>query len=135
MLGNATIGQHVRHILEVLQCLKVSHAAGILNYEHRKRDALIENHPDKATLLIEELIAYIRQPNKPMIVSFSQSDQTFDVQSTYFREINYNTEHAVHHMAMIQVALREMKLDLVTDDFGKADSTIQHQRSLASTTR
>jgi hypothetical protein len=129
MLGSATIGQHVRHVLEVLQCLKDGHAFGVVNYDRRKRDSLIENHPQVAIDLIEDLLASIQMQNKPMIVSFARGDETVDVHSTYFREINYNTEHAVHHMAMIQVALREMKLDLVTDNFGKANSTIRYEQS------
>jgi EAL domain-containing protein (putative c-di-GMP-specific phosphodiesterase class I) len=48
------------------------------------------------------------------------------VSTTFFREIIYNAEHAIHHLALIRVALRVMKLDIVGDDFGMAYSTIKY---------
>jgi len=52
------------------------------------------------------------------------------VTTTYFREIVYNTEHAIHHLALIKVALIEMNLDVVADDFGMAYSTMKFKSSL-----
>ena len=54
------------------------------------------------------------------------------VPTTYFREVVYNTEHAIHHLALIKVALIEMKVDLVSDNFGMAYSTIKHKNSITS---
>lgn len=131
MLGHATIGQHVRHILEMLKCLKDGYAIGKLNYDDRKRDTLLENNKQFSRSLIAELLASMRQPNKAITIAVTvDENQTVEVQSSYIREIAYNLEHTVHHMAMIQVALREMKLSLVHDDFGKAYATIRHLKTL-----
>jgi len=48
----------------------------------------------------------------------------------YFREVVYNTEHTIHHLALIKVAIIDMKLDIVDNDFGMAYSTIKYQASL-----
>ena len=47
------------------------------------------------------------------------------VTTTFYREIVYNAEHTLHHLALIKVALREMELDIVGDDFGMAYSTLK----------
>ena len=53
-----------------------------------------------------------------------------EVFTTYYREIVYNTEHTVHHLALIKVALIEMKLNIVDKKFGMAGSTIKYKRAM-----
>jgi hypothetical protein len=44
------------------------------------------------------------------------------------RELLYNLEHAIHHMALIQVAVRQAFPALTLPaHFGVAYSTVQHQ--------
>ena len=58
-----------------------------------------------------------------------ESAITLPVFTTYFREIIYNTEHTIHHLALIKVALIEMQLiDLVDDSFGMAYATIKYKK-------
>jgi hypothetical protein len=52
------------------------------------------------------------------------------VTTTYYREVVYNTEHTIHHLALIKVAIIDMKLYIVDNDFGMAYSTIKYQASL-----
>ncbi|MBK7681685.1 MAG: hypothetical protein IPJ26_04015 [Bacteroidetes bacterium] len=51
------------------------------------------------------------------------------VNSTYKRELAYNIEHAIHHMAIIKIAIENAYSDIVLDKaFGVAPSTIRFQR-------
>jgi hypothetical protein len=48
------------------------------------------------------------------------------------RELVYNIEHVVHHMALVKIGLKELLPDLdLPDDFGVAVSTIRYQHSEA----
>ena len=53
-----------------------------------------------------------------------------EITTTYFREVLYNTEHVIHHLALIKVALIDMDLDLADKNFGMAYSTIKYKNEL-----
>src|SRR5437868_12953620 len=63
-LFNATIGQHVRHIIELFQCLENGYDEGKINYESRKRDGVIESNKSFATELLSEVHNGLNRPNK-----------------------------------------------------------------------
>jgi hypothetical protein len=131
LLNSASIGQHSRHIIELLQCLAEGYQAGIVNYDNRKRNKQIETDRLFATKCLENLNEIFQNPDKQMLVEgcFELSGyETSVVNSTYYRELIYNIEHAVHHMALIKVVLNELKLPLEYSNFGVAYATIQHRK-------
>ena len=128
MLGNSSIGQHVRHIIELAQSLLQGYAEGVINYDARKRDIQMEMEKDFAQQCIQKLADSLCRPDKPLLL-VQENDMSSFLSSFYYREVMYNTEHTIHHKALIRVALREMQLVLVDDDFGVAPSTIQYRRS------
>jgi uncharacterized damage-inducible protein DinB len=127
MLGGVSIGQHVRHIVEMVQCLLQGYASGKVDYEARKRDIRIETDIQFAADLIHELLDKIDLDNKTLELKQDGTSSTL-VTTFYYRELIYNTEHALHHMALIRVALREMGLEIVDEHFGVAPSTVRYQR-------
>ena len=66
----------------------------------------------------------------PRTGSYSpDSDEMFLVRTNAEREIVYNIEHAIHHMAIIRIALQHDIPDLeLESDFGYAFSTLKHLR-------
>jgi len=128
MLGDTSIGQHVRHIIELTQSLLQGYTEGIVNYDARKRDIQIETEKDFAQHCIRQLSSSLYRPDKPLLL-VQGNDMANTVSSYYYRELMYNTEHTIHHKALIRVALREMQLTLVGDDFGVAPSTIRYRKS------
>lgn len=126
-LGNASIGGHTRHIVELLQCVIDGYNLGRVDYVNRVRDLSLETDKVLASQQLTLMIDKVAQPDKHMklVTEADEDGFTNDVNTTYFREIVYNTEHALHHLALIRVALREMKLAIVEDNFGMAYSTIK----------
>jgi hypothetical protein len=134
-LGNASIGGHTRHIIELLKCAITGCLNGEVDYVNRIRNLSLETDKTLAQLAIKELYSDMRMPDKQLILIVEQLTDSAELQTvttTYFREIVYNTEHTLHHLALIKVAIIDMKLDMVDNDFGMAYSTIKYQTSLTT---
>ena len=127
-LGKASIGGHARHVIELLKCATSGYDAGIVDYVNRERNMSIEDDRMAAIKEINMLLQKIIQPDKQMkmVAEAGECLSAIAVTTTFFREIIYNAEHTIHHLALIKVALREMNLDIVADDFGMAYSTVRY---------
>lgn len=132
LLGNASIGGHTRHIIELLKCTSDGYNNGVVDYVNRVRNLSIETDKVLAIQELNLLFETIKKDDKQMllITETNGKDTANVVGTTYLREIVYNTEHAIHHLALIRVALRVMQLDIVGNDFGMAYSTIKYQYGL-----
>ena len=126
-LGNASIGGHTRHIIELLKCAADGYNIGVVDYINRVRNFSLETDPAIAIEALQILTENIIQPDKEMTLLTECDTGNYGdvVITTFYREIVYNAEHTIHHLALIKVALREMKLNITDDDFGMAYSTIK----------
>ena len=130
-LFNATIGQHVRHIIELFLCLDKGYESGLVNYEKRKRDLAIETNKKFAKELLQKIYGTLEKPNKTMLLESNYDEHveaSITVSTNYYREIIYNLEHTVHHMALIRVGINEVSPVVVPDSFGVASSTIKYRK-------
>jgi len=133
-LSNSTIGQHVRHIVEMFQCLENGYQSGIVNYEKRKRDQAIETNKEFALGLLRDIHNGLNKADKPLILEGVYNDDSshaMQFATNYFREIVYNLEHTIHHMALIRVGLKELIAIELPDNYGMASATVKHKRSCA----
>jgi hypothetical protein len=134
ILFNATIGQHVRHIIELFLCLEKGYDEGTVNYEKRKRDYRIESDKNFAASLLKDIYRRLNRPNKDIILEAEDYGDTAEVvaiPSNYYREIAYNLEHTIHHMALIRVGINEVSSVVLPDEFGVAYSTIKFRQQCA----
>ena len=133
-LVNHTIGQHVRHIIELFQCLESGYPQGIVNYEKRKRDPLIENDKQLALELLQNIYKNLDKADKELTLQACYDDHSTELVSiptNYFREVAYNLEHTIHHMALIRVGINEVSSVSLPEEFGVASSTLKHQNQCA----
>jgi len=133
-LSGSSIGQHMRHVIELFQCLLAGYDAGSVCYDDRKRDVRIETDPLFARSLLQQIGTSIEQPDK-VIALVGVYDETASEQmrvaTNYQRELLYNLEHTVHHMALIRVGLKELNAEPAAEHFGIASSTIRHREQCA----
>ncbi|HVM88792.1 MAG TPA: DinB family protein [Puia sp.] len=129
-----TIGQHVRHIIELFQCLENGYDTGIVNYEKRKRDALIENNRQVAAKMLQDIFNKLNRPNKELTLQAcydDTSDELVSIATNYYREVAYNLEHTIHHMALIRTGINEVSTISLPEEFGVATSTIKYRKQCA----
>lgn len=134
ILFNASIGQHVRHIIELFLCLEKGYDTKVVNYEKRKRDYQIETDKDLALGLLKEIYHRLDRPNADLLMEAEDYENTSGVvaiPSNYYREIAYNLEHTIHHMALIRVGINEVSTIEIPQDFGVAYSTIKYRQQCA----
>ena len=137
-LNRSTIGQHARHTLEFFFCLEQGFHKGIVNYDKREHDKLIETDKFIALSAIERIREFILshhtdQPLKLEVGYERHSETWMTIETNYYRELTYNIEHAVHHMAIMKIGLREVAPYVnVPPDFGIAVSTLRYQEEIAT---
>lgn len=132
-LSNSTFGQHVRHTLEFFLCLFDASNEGVINYDNRKHDQFIETDRNLAISVIESIQKFLSSNKEDFPISF-EANYTLEegaiqkMSSSFYRELAYNIEHAIHHMALLKVAVNQTLsyIDL-PKGFGVATSTIRYQ--------
>ena len=127
-LGESSIGAHVRHIIELINCVENGYAEGLIDYQNRVRDLRLETDTQ---LALEQIVMILEAPVKSDKIIYVYETPGSQITSTYFRELLYQVEHAIHHMALIHVALREFQIQLDDTSFGFAYSTLAYQQQCA----
>lgn len=131
-LNGASLGQHIRHTIEFFLCYERGFKKGIINYDQRNHDRLIETDRKLALAAIRQIMDFIDtlQNEKPLKLEVGYDlvkDEYICLDTNSTRELVYNMEHAVHHMAIMKIGLREIAPYLnLDDDFGIAASTVQY---------
>ena len=140
VLGNYSVGQHIRHTLEFFICLEAGDQSGSVNYDKREHNKLIETDKFLALNILHRIQQYVNKPRDNQAVNLeitygTDSGQVHQVPSNFMRELVYNIEHAVHHMALIKIGVREVAPHInLPPDFGVASSTLRHQQKISSAT-
>ena len=133
-LSDGSIGQHVRHIVELFLCLENGYETGLVNYEKRNRDHSIETNKSIAIRAMQDIFNRLDRPNSELRIQagdYDDSDGIVDIPTNYYREIAYNLEHAIHHMALIRIGINEISSLELPGEFGVAYSTIKYRQECA----
>jgi len=134
VLLNNSIGKHYRHIIEFYQVMFEGLNSGLINYDNREHDPELEQNRNKCLEALRSIeqrsMKPIMQKTMELSVSYSvESDDLFSVATHVEREMVYNIEHAIHHMAIIRIAIQHEFPDIrLEEEFGFAYSTLKHLR-------
>ena len=135
LLNGNSIGNHIRHIIEFFDLFISGTRAGVINYDRREHSSLFEQDITAASSKIQSLIVDIAEmtTDKKIFLEVSYKDNEEDlvrIHSSLERELAYNIEHSIHHMAIIKIAIMTLfpKIKL-EPNFGVAYSTVRYQKS------
>jgi hypothetical protein len=132
VLSDNTIGKHVRHVLEFYDLLLKSYTSGQLNYDHRDRDLVLEMDTATAIERIDYIIRTVSAADLNQTVQLEANladGLPVQIPSSYHRELLYNLEHTIHHIALIKIALTDAFAHVqIPTHFGVAYSTVLYQQ-------
>ncbi len=130
------IGAHFRHVLDHYLAFLDGLSTGVLNYDVRQRDSLVERDTAAAARAAEDIVVRMEKiPDLQLSQSIRVSANVIEdgksvvdwSGSTVQRELMYLLSHTVHHYAIIRLLATQAGVELDAD-FGVAPSTIAHRR-------
>jgi len=127
LLSGASIGQHLRHVVEFYGCLLNGLSQQKINYEKRARSLELENNRKTAINKISSIKDQLLSLGLYSRLYLEIEDLMID--TSVQRELYYNLEHSIHHQALIKIGLKEQNLgNMVNADFGVAPSTLKYRK-------
>lgn len=140
VLSGSSIGEHTRHIIEFYECLLLQEEGGIINYDLRERRKDLQEKVSIAIHTISGIRNWLcSQPAGHdrilTLVHHTIDGDSMEVMTTLQRELIYNLEHLIHHLALVKIGLGILYPHLkLPAGFGVAASTIKfrsHKVSLS----
>jgi len=140
LLFGASIGQHTRHFVEFYQCLmdQTEHQEAVVNYALRARELRVEEDPLFAAARVEELCKRLLEISENIACRLVcdehlETPTGITVDTNVERELIYNIEHTIHHLAIIKIGVRAVAPQIeLPAHFGIAPSTIRHRQNLCA---
>lgn len=129
---SGSVGAQFRHNLDFLNCFLTGAQEGIVDYERRERDPLVETDKTyaaaKFALAIEKVeLLSSEEPEKILLVR-SEIDPSALHTSTVSRELEFVLSHTIHHHALVAEKL-EANGTAAPRNFGVAPSTLKYWKS------
>ena len=134
VLSQNSIGKHVRHIIEFFECFDEGCNSGVVDYDKRDRNIELELAPIYASTKLNDLHDSISSINSNITLKLNSNlagempEGSTPVSSSFKRELIYTLEHAIHHMAIIEIGIKqEIKHFSLPNNFGVAFSTVSYR--------
>jgi hypothetical protein len=134
-IGEASIGKHIRHLLEFFQSLEIGIVTGMINHDARARNSDYETHRFNAFQALSESIQNIKEKihtvELDQVVNFLQTPNIGGPRiifpTTIGREMMTACDHATHHFAIIKTMADQLGIKLASN-FGVSVATIKNNR-------
>jgi hypothetical protein len=137
VLNGSSIGQHCRHIIEFFLCLLDGSLVGVVNYENRQRNLLLEKNITDAQKVILEIMQKISSENFNdllFVLAGTNAKNDLPIPTNFMRELAYLVEHSIHHYALIRIGVQQNFSNIILpQNFGVAYSTVKYNESKFST--
>jgi uncharacterized damage-inducible protein DinB len=126
---SGSVGAHVRHVLDHVTALIAVDRGGTLTYDHRQRDAALEQSRlvgiaalARAATDLRVRIDYWTERPVALQAIVRRGGPALAIATSLGREVVFVLQHTIHHQALIALLLNERGVTLPTQ-FGYAPST------------
>lgn len=134
---HSSIGAHIRHIIDRINCFVSGVSSTLIDYDARERNPSIESCAKAAQQELNKVKKYFTEsfaePTERMVLvkeTVSIDCEPLIVTTTIGRELTYLIDHNTHHLAVIKLIYEKLG-GKIADNVGKAASTIIYERKLA----
>ncbi|MEH6576426.1 MAG: DinB family protein [Amphritea sp.] len=134
-LFDSSIGQHLRHILDMFQALIKNIDAPLIDYDIRQRGIPLETDQSEGIIAlntVRQWLTALTPTDLERAVNISseidiaeQRSATF--QSSFGRELLFASTHAIHHLALMVTIAKVMGCQ-VNSQYGVAPATASYIR-------
>ncbi len=119
----SSIGLHIRHILDVFDCVLVGIDSNNINLTNRKRNELAENFIKYGISYFEDIIQRLQlieteDFNKIVAVTDDLGSGIISVNYTLGAILMQAHGHAIHHYASVGYVISQLGIELPEEDFG-----------------
>jgi len=128
-------GKHVRHVLDHFLAFLPAHKEGVLDYNTRNRDSIVEKDWQEAKTQLNDIVEILKtlpvdEKNLKIISEIDVCDSKSDTfSSNTSRELLYLINHTMHHAAYIKLVAKGCGITL-PDHIGIAPSTASYLRDI-----
>ena len=131
----ANAGKHVRHVLDHFLAFLPAIESGVLDYNMRNRDSLVESDWKAAKIQLDDVVQALE--TLPIDERYLKIISEIDVTNTKSdsfssntsRELLYLINHTMPHAAYIKLLAKNCDIDL-PEYIGLAPSTASHMREI-----
>jgi hypothetical protein len=113
----------------MFQCLENQYDLGVVNYDKRKRNILIQTDTECNSKYSVNSTKFRKKIKISSCYKLLMARKF--IESNYFRELLYNLEHCIHQ-ALIKVAILQCETVTIDPNFGVARSTIEYKINVHS---
>jgi uncharacterized damage-inducible protein DinB len=135
---HASIGAHLRHIIEHYQAFLAGFDAAAIDYEHRPRNRAVEEDPAEASASLaaveRELSRFQTASPNRVVAVVAETAPGHATASTVLRELEFLLSHTIHHYALVATLARLQGLE-PDPTFGVAPSTLKFQQEQTACAR
>lgn len=133
----STIGQHVRHVVDMYLALMVDENNNLIDYDCRRRGSLIESSCVRGIEALRKVLSWLdaldpmHVARRTVLVKSEvslQKSASVTLESSLMRELVFVGSHTVHHYALIKVIANDQGLHVATG-FGIAPATASFLRN------
>lgn len=119
----SSIGGHIRHILDVFDCIFEGLESGSINLINRKRNSLVENYKNEGIIyfnVIKNQLQELRNKDLNQLVKVTDNLGTGIVTAnyTYGAILIQAHSHAIHHFSSIGYIIAQLGIKLPDSEFG-----------------